>query len=100
MASGTHKADRVTAHQLPDDEAAAPVLVVDDDQAIRTLFVSVLRAAGVRAIAVATGDEALAVLDQRKIAAVLLDDSRVRYSCSLACRRMPAPRLPRVKNSR
>jgi EAL domain-containing protein (putative c-di-GMP-specific phosphodiesterase class I)/DNA-binding NarL/FixJ family response regulator len=51
------------------------VLVVDDDQAIRTLFVSVLRAAGVRAIAVETGDEALAVLDQRKVAAVLLDSS-------------------------
>ncbi|MBW3603319.1 MAG: EAL domain-containing protein [Actinobacteria bacterium] len=65
----------MTAHQLPDDEAAAPVLVVDDDQAIRTLFVSVLRAAGVRAIAVATGDEALAVLDRRKIAALLLDSN-------------------------
>ncbi len=65
----------MTAHWLPDDEAAAPVLVVDDDQAIRTLFVSVLRAAGVRAIAVATGDEALAVLEQRKIAALLLDSN-------------------------
>lgn len=49
--------------------------MVDDDQAIRTLFVSVLRAAGVRAIAVETGDEALAVLDQRKVAAMLLDSS-------------------------
>lgn len=73
--SRTDKAERVTAQQLPDDEATAPVLVVDDDQAIRTLFVSVLRAAGVRAIAVATGDEALAVLDQRKIAALLLDSN-------------------------
>ena len=65
----------MTAHQLPDEEATAPVLVVDDDQAIRTLFVSVLRAAGIRAIAVATGDDALAVLDQRKIAAMLLDSN-------------------------
>jgi two-component system phosphate regulon response regulator PhoB len=65
----------LTAQRLPDQEATAPVLVVDDDQAIRTLFVSVLRAAGVRAIAVATGDEALAVLEQRKIAAVLLDSN-------------------------
>lgn len=65
----------MAAQRLPDAEAAAPVLVVDDDQAIRTLFVSVLRAAGVRAIAVETGDEALAVLEQRKVAAVLLDSS-------------------------
>jgi EAL domain-containing protein (putative c-di-GMP-specific phosphodiesterase class I)/CheY-like chemotaxis protein len=65
----------LTAQRLPDQEATAPVLVVDDDQAIRTLFVSVLRAAGVRAIAVAAGDEALAVLEQRKIAAVLLDSN-------------------------
>jgi EAL domain-containing protein (putative c-di-GMP-specific phosphodiesterase class I)/DNA-binding NarL/FixJ family response regulator len=65
----------LTAHRLPDSEAIAPVLVVDDDQAIRTLFVSVLRAAGVRAIAVATGDEALTVLEQRKVSAILLDSS-------------------------
>ncbi|HSK98294.1 MAG TPA: EAL domain-containing protein [Euzebyales bacterium] len=65
----------MTAQQLPDQEATAPVLVVDDDPAIRTLFVSVLRAAGVRAVAVATGDEALTVLGQRKIAAVLLDSN-------------------------
>ena len=65
----------MTAQQLPNGEGSAPVLVVDDDQAIRTLFVSVLRAGGVRAIAVATGDEALAVLEQRKVAAVLLDSS-------------------------
>ncbi len=65
----------MTAHQLPDGEATAPVLVVDDDQAIRTLFVSVLRAAGVRAIAVATGEDAFAVLDERKISAMLLDSS-------------------------
>lgn len=69
------KAEALTAHQLPDGEATAPVLVVDDDQAIRTLFVSVLRAAGVRAIAVATGEDAFAVLDERKISAMLLDSS-------------------------
>lgn len=63
----------VTAEPKPDQETAAPVLVVDDDQAIRTLFVSVLRAAGVRAIAAETGDEALAILDQQKVAAILLD---------------------------
>lgn len=72
---GSDKAERVATAQTGEEEASAPVLIIADDQAIRTLFVSVLRAAGVRAIAVATGDEALAVVDRRTVAAAVLDDA-------------------------
>ena len=51
----------------------SPVLVVDDDRSIRTLFATVLRRAGMAAVEAANGRDALAMVASQPISAVLLD---------------------------
>lgn len=49
------------------------VLVVDDDEAMREMLVSILEEAGIEAIAAASADAALALFEEREFSAVLSD---------------------------
>jgi DNA-binding response OmpR family regulator len=52
---------------------ARRVLVVDDDEAIRSLLVVTLTAAGFRVIEATTGADGLALLDQEPVSVAVLD---------------------------
>ncbi len=60
--------------ELPVD----PILVVDDDRAVRTLFVRVLKRAGYATCEAADGAAALEVLEQHPVALILLDSNMPR----------------------
>jgi two-component system nitrogen regulation response regulator NtrX len=49
------------------------ILIVDDEQGIREALSSILADEGYDAVAVASGEECLAVLDERTVDLVLLD---------------------------
>ncbi len=53
--------------------SAVDVLVVDDDEALRTTEAQILRAAGYSVATAEDGDVALRVLGERSVAVVLLD---------------------------
>lgn len=55
-----------------------PILVVDDEPAVRALFVRALRAAGYQTLEAADGQAALEVLEQRRVALVLSDSTMPR----------------------
>ena len=63
----------------PRGEAAAdPILVVDDEPAVRALFARVLQGAGYATLEAADGVEALELLDAHSVALVLLDSTMPR----------------------
>jgi DNA-binding response OmpR family regulator len=53
---------------------AGPVLVVDDDEAVRAVITRILTLAGYDVVAVGDAEAALAILDSAPFAAVLLDN--------------------------
>jgi adenylate cyclase len=53
--------------------ASAPILVVDDDPANRVLLRTFLSAAGHAVVEAATGEEALQIVERKRVALVLLD---------------------------
>ncbi len=63
-----------TSEGLAESSTADPVLVVDDDSAIRRLFSIALERAGFRAVEAADGREALELIAQHSFATVLLDN--------------------------
>jgi DNA-binding response OmpR family regulator len=67
----------VQAHRsteaVPDDAGEAPVLIVEDDDALRELLRRTLEEEGFYVTVAATGREALERVDERRPAAVLLD---------------------------
>ncbi len=60
------------------DASGPPILVVDDEPAIRALFTRVLQSAGYPTLEAADGVEALKVLDRAEVALVLLDSTMPR----------------------
>lgn len=58
---------------MPEGSRRWPVLVVDDDKSVRTLFATVLRQVGLDAVEAANGREALEIVASRRVSAVLLD---------------------------
>ena len=71
-ADGPDPAAFATAARSPSSGAAA-ILVCDDDDAIRTLIVRVLKRDGVDAVGAADGDAALGVLAERPVTLVVAD---------------------------
>jgi EAL domain-containing protein (putative c-di-GMP-specific phosphodiesterase class I)/CheY-like chemotaxis protein len=59
---------------LEDLAVARAVLVVEDDQAVRTLLAITLMAAGMRVVEAGTGHEALDLIGRESFAAVVLDN--------------------------
>jgi EAL domain-containing protein (putative c-di-GMP-specific phosphodiesterase class I)/DNA-binding response OmpR family regulator len=59
----------------PPGAVAAPVLVVDDDAAVRTLFALVLREAGLDVIEAGTGQAALDLMETAQVSVVVCDVS-------------------------
>lgn len=59
-------------------EVLDPILVVDDEPAVRRLFARALRAAGYQTLEAADGQAALEVLEQRRVALVLSDSTMPR----------------------
>jgi DNA-binding response OmpR family regulator len=57
----------------PDHRRVGPVLVVDDDEAVRTSFANVLRVAGFDVVEMPDGTGALELIRAQDVAAVLLD---------------------------
>lgn len=62
--------------------AAATILVVEDDPALRAFDVTALRAAGFRVVAAEDGLEALRWIDQQTPALIILDLGLIRVSGS------------------
>jgi EAL domain-containing protein (putative c-di-GMP-specific phosphodiesterase class I)/CheY-like chemotaxis protein len=62
------------ADTAPRGEQPAVVLVVDDDESLRTLFSFALSDAGYEVLTAADGDEALAILTRTTVDLVLLDN--------------------------
>lgn len=62
----------------PSADPLDPILVVDDEPAVRRLFARALRAAGYQALEAADGQAALEVLEQRRVALVLSDSTMPR----------------------
>ncbi len=65
-----------TGNRQPTDDnpgSAPAVLILDDEPAIRAFLVKSLQAAGFRAVAVATGEEAIEKCEAEEFAAVLVD---------------------------
>jgi EAL domain-containing protein (putative c-di-GMP-specific phosphodiesterase class I)/DNA-binding NarL/FixJ family response regulator len=62
----------------PLEVTAGPVLVVDDEPAVRGLFVRALRDAGYETIDAADGVEALQILEHDSVALILLDSTMPR----------------------
>ena len=58
---------------MPDDEAPAGVLIVDDEPRIRDALTRVLDPMGLTTLTAGRGDEGLDILSQKKIDIVLLD---------------------------
>lgn len=70
---GDRGAATSAASPPPAGSTDLPVLVVDDDAAVRALFVAVLDEAGIAAIEASDGRAALDIVADRPVSAVLLD---------------------------
>lgn len=68
--------------ETPDAPSALRVLVVDDDAGVRDVAVRLLEFEGVHATSVASGQEALELLDSESFDCVLLDLTMPRFSGS------------------
>ena len=66
-------ADEHLAGAPPSPPAAHAVLVVDDEDSVRSLFATVLRRNGFEAVQASSGRQALELIASRRISAVLLD---------------------------
>jgi len=64
--------------QATPEARSGPVLVADDDPAVRRLFARVLRDAGYETLEAADGVEALELLERRKVALLVLDSTMPR----------------------
>jgi DNA-binding response OmpR family regulator len=58
---------------MPPSPESGPVLVVEDDDALRLFLVSVLEQKGYRVISAGTGEEALALLGEQEARVAVLD---------------------------
>jgi EAL domain-containing protein (putative c-di-GMP-specific phosphodiesterase class I)/DNA-binding NarL/FixJ family response regulator len=68
----------MTEPRGPLEVTTGPVLVVDDEPAVRDLFARALRDAGYDTIVAADGIEALEILEHRPVALILLDSTMPR----------------------
>lgn len=68
------------ASAAPRHASATPILVVDDDPAVRRVFCRALQRAGFECLEAADGADALELIRQRDIAMVLLDSTMPRMS--------------------
>ena len=64
----------MSGDQMADLQAEAPILVVDDDDSIRSLFVVALQRSGFKTEEAHDGLQALELLEANDYAAVLLDN--------------------------
>ncbi len=71
-------ADTTADRGDPSAGLAAPILIVDDEPAVRALFARVLQEAGYAALEAADGIEALELLERHEVALVLLDSTMPR----------------------
>lgn len=78
-------------------DAAHPVLVVEDNELIRSIEVDVLRGLGYDVIAVGDTDEALAFLDERHVVLLITDIRLPGTLGGLALGRAAKQRLPDLK---
>ncbi len=68
----------MTDPDRPPEAAGGPILVVDDEPAVRGLFVRALRDAGYETLEAADGVEALELLEGQTVALILLDSTMPR----------------------
>lgn len=68
------------------DVAPRPVLIVDDEPALRETAAYILESEGYRVVTAANGEEALAVLKRERPAAVLLDINMPKKNGFEVCR--------------
>ena len=62
----------------PQEATGDPILVVDDDLAVRSLFARVLRGAGYETLEAADGVEALELLERHPVVLIVLDSTMPR----------------------
>lgn len=96
----TRRGGRPTGAQEYTDAVALPVLVVDDDEAIRSLMVELLSSEGYRVHQARDGAEALRVIGEDGHPCVILLDLVMPgtngWAFADAYRRLPGPRAPIV----
>jgi DNA-binding response OmpR family regulator len=68
----------VTEPDRPLEAASGPILIVDDEPALRRLFARVLRDAGYDTLEAADGVEALELLERQTVALILVDSTMPR----------------------
>ena len=68
----------MTEPEHPAEATGDPILVVDDEPALRRLFTRVLRGAGYETLEAADGVEALELLERHPVALIVLDSTMPR----------------------